>query len=44
MDSLVSLIPSGDYKQVDTIYYGNETLGTVTLIMIITSPDKNNFG
>lgn len=38
------MIPSGDYKLVETIYHGNESIGQVTVIMIVTSPDKNTFG
>lgn len=37
-------LPSGDYKYIQTGYYGDETVGSVNIIVNINSPDKESFG
>lgn len=37
-------IPSGDYKYIQTAYQGNETVGSVNIIVNVNSPDKQSFG
>lgn len=37
-------LPSGDYKYIQTGYYGNEIVGSVNIIVNIISPDKESFG
>lgn len=44
MGAVRFIIPSGEYKQVNTFYFGNEIIGQMTTISLVTSSDRNVFG
>lgn len=44
LGSAKAIFPSGEYKIIDTIFHGNDTLGQTTAIAVVTSSDKNVFG